>query len=192
MNKFLFYLIFFTFFFNIEGNASEMFPSKLDYEQVINIGKMKSHDNKFTLYFRTRKKAVLTKGAEFNYIIDYPQDLYYLQNDTGKIFPLITYDWFPKKIKELGTSYDLPIFPEDFAYYLLSDNETLILVSGMKSIKSNYKYNIKNGKLETLPKNEDYKLRFVFSLLKDCGFSDLNATFKCSFYKPLISENLIR
>ena len=192
MNKFLFYLIFFTFFFNIEGNANEMSPSKLDYEQVINIGKMKSHDNKFTLYFRTREKAVLTKGVEFNYIIDYPQDLYYLHNDTGKIFPLITYDWFPKKIKELGTSYDLPIFPEDFAYYLLSDNETLILVSGMKSIKSNYKYNIKNGKLETLPKSEGYKLRFVFSLLKDCGFSDLNATFKCSFYKPLISENLIR
>ena len=192
MNKFLFYLIFFTFFFNIEGNASEMFPSKLDYEQVINIGKMKSHDNKFTLYFRTREKAVLAKGVELNYIIDYPQDLYYLQNDTGKIFPLITYDWFPKKIKELGTSYDLPIFPEDFAYYLLSDNETLILVSGMKSIKSNYKYNIKNGKLETLSKKKDYKLRFVFSLLKDCGFSDLNATFKCSFYKPLISENLIR
>ena len=192
MNKLLFYLIFFTFFFIIEGNSNEMSPSKLDYEQVINIGKMKSHDNKFTLYFRTREKAVLTKGVEFNYIIDYPQDLYYLQNDTGKIFPLITYDWFPKKIRELGTSYDLPIFPEDFAYYLLSDNETLILVSGMKSIKSNYKYNIKNGKLETLPKNEDYKLRFVFSLLKDCGFSDLNATFKCSFYKPLISENLIR
>ncbi len=192
MNKFLFYLLLFTFFINFEGNSNEMSPSKLDYEQVINIGKMKSHDNKFTLYFRTREKAVLTKGVEFNYIIDYPQDLYYLQNDTGKIFPLITYDWFPKKIKELGTSYDLPIFPEDFAYYLLSDNETLILVSGMKSIKSNYKYNIKNGKLETLPKNEDYKLRFVFSLLKDCGFSDLNATFKCSFYKPLISENLIR
>ena len=192
MNKFLFYLLLFTFFINFEGNSNEMSPSKLDYEQVINIGKMKSHDNKFTLYFRTREKAVLTKGVEFNYIIDYPQDLYYLQNDTGKIFPLITYDWFPKKIKKLGTSYDLPIFPEDFAYYLLSDNETLILVSGMKSIKSNYKYNIKNGKLETLPKNEDYKLRFVFSLLKDCGFSDLNATFKCSFYKPLISENLIR
>ena len=97
MNKLLFYLIFFTFFFIIEGNSNEMSPSKLDYEQVINIGKMKSHDNKFTLYFRTREKAVLTKGVEFNYIIDYPQDLYYLQNDTGKIFPLITYDWFPKK-----------------------------------------------------------------------------------------------
>tara|TARA_B100000029_G_scaffold273994_1_gene268763 strand:+ start:2066 stop:2644 length:579 start_codon:yes stop_codon:yes gene_type:complete len=192
MKKFLFFIIIFTFFFNIEGNSNEMSPEKLDYEQVINIGKMKSHDKKFTLYFRTREKAVLAKGVEFNYIIDYPQDLYYLHHDTGKIFPLITYDWFPKKIKELGISYDLPIFPEDFAYYLLSDNETLILVSGMKTIKSNYKYNIKNGKLETLPKNQNYKLRFVFSLLKDCGFSDLNATFKCSFYKPLISENLIR
>ena len=169
-----------------------MSPSKLDYEQVINIGEMKSHDNKFTLYFRTREKAVLTRGVEFNYIIDYPQDLYYLYHDTGEIFPLITYDWFPKKIKELGTSYDLPIFPEDFAYYLLSDNETLILVSGIKSIQSNYKYNIKNRELEVLPKNKDYKLRFIFSLLKDCGFSDLNDTFKCSFYKPLISENLIR
>ena len=192
MKSFLFFIIFFTIFINIEGNANEMSSSKLDYEQVINIGKMKSHDNKFTLYFRTREKAVLARGAELNYIIDYPQDLYYLHHDTGEIFPLITYDWFPKKIKELGSSYDLPIFPEDFAYYLLSDNETLILVSGVKSIKSNYKYNIKNRKLDSIPKNEDYKLRFVFSLLKDCGFSDIKATFKCSFYKPLISENLIR
>ena len=192
MKNFFYYLIFFVFFLNVKGNSNETSPLQLDYQQVINIGEMQSHDNKFTLYFKTREKAVLAKGEEVNYINDYPQDLYYLQHDTGKIYPLITYDWFPKKIKELGTSYDLPIFPEDFAYYLLSDNETLILVSGMKSIKSNYKYNIKNGKLETLPKNEGYKLRFVFSLLKDCGFSDLNATFKCSFYKPLISENLIR
>ena len=192
MKSFLFFIIFFTFFINIKGSSNETSSSKLDYEQVINIGKMKSHDDKFTLYFRTREKAVLARGAELNYIIDYPQDLYYLHHDTGEIFPLITYDWFPKKIKELGSSYDLPIFPEDFAYYLLSDNETLILVSGVKSIKSNYKYNIKNRKLDSIPKNEDYKLRFVFSLLKDCGFSDIKATFKCSFYKPLISENLIR
>ena len=192
MKNFFIYIIFFLFFFNIEGNSNEMLPSKMDYEQVINIGEMKSHDNKFTLYFKTREKSVLTKGIEFNYIIDYPQDLYYLHHATGKSYPLITYDWFPKKIKELGSSFDLPIFPEDFAYYLLSDNETLILVSGMKSIKSNYRYNIMSKKLETISKNEDYKLRFVFSLLKDCGFSNLEATFKCSFYKPLISENLIR
>ena len=98
----------------MEGKSNEMSPSKLDYEQVINIGKMLSHDNLFTLYFNTREKAILAKGQEFNYIKDYPQDLYYLNNVTGRVYPLITYDWFPKKVKELGTSYDLPIFPEDF------------------------------------------------------------------------------
>ena len=169
-----------------------MSASKTDYEKIINIGKMLSHDKKFTLYFKTREKAVLAKGSEFNYIKDFPQDLYYLHHDTGKIYPLITYDWFPKKIKELGTSYDLPIFPEDFAYYLLSDNETLVMISGIKSIKYNYKFNLKNRKLEILPRNYNYKLRFVFSLLKDCGYSDISATHKCLFYKPLISENLIR
>ena len=40
------------------------------------------------LYFRTREKAVLAKGGEFNYITDYPQDLYILYNDTGKISPV--------------------------------------------------------------------------------------------------------
>jgi len=113
-----------------------------------------------------------------------------LYNDTGKISPVITYDWFPQKVKELGLSYDLPIFPEDFAYYLLSDNETLIMISGVKSIRSNFKYNIKKNKLEKLPKDSKYKL-FVSSLLKDCGYKDINATYKCSFYKPLISINLI-
>ena len=184
--------MFFYFFFNVEGNASEVLPSKFNYEQVINIGKMISHNKKFTLYFKTREKAVLTKGLEINYIKDYPQDLYYLHNDSGKIYPLITYDWFPNKVKELGTNYDLPIFPEDFAYYLLSDNETLVMISGIKTIRSNYKFNLKNKKLEILPINKNYELRFVFSLLRDCGFSDINSTYKCSFYKPLISENLIR
>ena len=99
MKKFIFYLLFFAFVFNIEGNANEMSSSKLDYEQVINIGKMKSHDDKFTLYFRTREKAILARAEEFNYITDYPQDLYILYNDTGKIDPLITYDWFPKMVK---------------------------------------------------------------------------------------------
>ena len=192
MRKFLFCIIIFIFFINVKANTTEMSASKMDYEQVINIGKMISHDKKFTLYFKTREKAVLAKGAEFNYIKDYPQDLYYLHHSTGNIYPLITYDWFPKKIKELGTSYDLPIFPEDFAYYLLSDNETLVMISGIKSIRSNYKFSLKSKKLELLPKNHNYKLRFVFSLLKDCGYSDLSATHKCLFYKPLISENLIR
>jgi len=42
----------------------------------LNVGHMVSHDNSFTLFFKTRKKAILAKGEEFNYINDYPQDLY--------------------------------------------------------------------------------------------------------------------
>ena len=190
MKKLFIYFVFFFLLFNIEGNSNEVSPVQQDFEEVFNVGKMLSHDNKFTLYFRTREKAVLAKGGEFNYITDYPQDLYILHNDTGKINPVITYDWFPKKVKELGSSYNLPVFPEDYAYYLLSDNETLIMISGIKSIRSNFKFNLKNNKLEKLPTNNNYKL-FISSLLKDCGYQDINATYKCSFYKPLISANLI-
>ena len=39
---------------------------------------MLSHDKKFTLFFKSREKAVLARGEEFNYITDYPQDLYIL------------------------------------------------------------------------------------------------------------------
>ena len=106
------------------------------------------------------------------------------------INPVITYDWFPKRVRELGLSYNLPVFPEDYAYYLLSDNETLIMISGIKSIRSNFKFNLKNNTLEKLPMDNKYKL-FVSSLLKDCGYKNTNATSKCSFYKPLISTNLI-
>ncbi len=183
--------MFFYLFFNIEGKGNEKLSTKLDYEQVINVGKMLSHDKKFTLFFKTREKAILAKGNDVNYIRDYPQDLYYFRHETGKVYPLITYDWFPKKVKELGSNYNLPIFPEDFAYYLLEDNETLVMISGIKSIKSNYKFNLKTQRLELIPRDENYRMRFVFSLLKSCGYKNLNSTFECSFYKPLISENLI-
>ena len=113
MKKLFIYFIFFFLFFNIEGNSNEISPVKQDFEEIFNIGKMLSHDDRFTLYFRTREKAVLAKGKEFNYIIDYPQDLYILYNDTGKTTPIITYDWFPQKVKELGSNYNLPVFPED-------------------------------------------------------------------------------
>ena len=190
MKKLFIHFIFFFLLYNIEGNSNEVSPVQQDFEEVFNVGKMLSHDDRFTLYFKTREKAVLAKGEEFNYITDYPQDLYILYNDTGKISPVITYDWFPQKVKELGSSYDLPVFPEDYAYYLLSDNETLIMISGVKSIRSNYKFNLKNNKLETLPTNNNYKL-FVSSLLKNCSYQNINATYQCSFYKPLISTNLI-
>jgi len=190
MKKLLLYFMLFFLFFNIEGNSDEILPVKENFEEVFNVGTMISHDDKFTLYFRTREKAVLARGEEFNYIKDYPQDLYILYNDTGKTSPLITYDWFPKKVKELGSNYNLPVFPEDYAYYLLNDNKTLIMISGIKSIRSNFKFNLKDNKLEKLPKDNDYKL-YISSLLKDCGYKDMSDTYKCSYYKPLISENLI-
>jgi len=190
MKKIFSYFIFFFLFFNLEGNSDEIHPIKENFEEVFNVGTMLSHDDKFTLYFRTREKAVLARGEDFNYITDYPQDLYILYNETGKTSPVITYDWFPKKAKELSLIYNLPVFPEDYAYYLLSDNETLIMISGIKSFRSNFKFNLKNNKLEKLPVNNNYKL-YISSLLKNCGYKDISATYKCSFYKPLISENLI-
>ena len=190
MKKLLIYFILFFYLFGLEVKANDSFSYKAELEEVFNVGTMLSHDDKFTLYFRTREKAVLAKGKEFNYITDYPQDLYILYNDTGKTSPVITYDWFPKKVKELGSNYNLPVFPEDYAYYLLNDNRTLIMISGIKSIRSNFKFNLHNNKLEKLSKDNNYKL-FVSSLLKDCGYKDINSTYKCSFYKPLISENLI-
>jgi len=190
MKRLLLYFILFFLFLNLKGNSDEILPVKENFEEVFNVGTMISHDDKFTLYFRTRVKAVLARGEEFNYIKDYPQDLYILYNDTGKTTPLITYDWFPKKVKELGSSYDLPVFPEDYAYYLLSDNKTLIMISGIKSIRSNFKFNLKDNKLEKLPMDNDYKL-YISSLLKDCGYKDISDTYKCSYNKPLISENLI-
>ena len=190
MRFFLFLFIVFITFFNLQTYANESNPSKQDFEEVFNIGKMQSHDKKFTLFFKSREKAVLARGEEFNYITDYPQDLYILNNDSGKTSPVITYDWFPQKAKSLSLINNLPIFPEDYAYYLLNDNETLIMISGVKFIRSNFKFNLKYKKLEKLPNNSKYKL-FVSSLLKDCGYKDINSTYKCSYYKPLISVNLI-
>ena len=190
MKKLFLYFILFFLFFNIEGNSDEILPIKENFEEVFNIGTMISHDDKFTLYFKTREKAVLARGEEFNYITDYPQDLYILYNDTGRTNPIITYDWFPKKVKEMGSNYNLPVFPEDYAYYLLNDNETLIMISGIKSIRTNFKFNLKKNQLEKLPSDNNYKL-YISSLLKDCGYKDINSTYKCYFYKPLISENLI-
>ena len=190
MTKFFSYFLFLVLFLNIEGYSDETYPVKDNFEEVFNIGTMLSHDDKFTLYFRTREKAILAKGEELNYIKDYPQDLYILYNESGRSNPLITHDWFPKKVKELGSSYSLPVFPEDYAYYLLNDNETLIMISGIKSIRSNFKFSLKDNKLEKLPVENDYKI-YISSLLKNCGYKNISDTYNCSYYKPLISENLI-
>ena len=62
MKRFFPYLIFFYLIFNIEGKGDEINPVKPNFEEIFNIGAMLSHDDKFTLYFKTREKAVVAKG----------------------------------------------------------------------------------------------------------------------------------
>ena len=153
MKKFLLHTLLFLFCFNIEVSSNESIPYKQDVREIFNIGKMVSHNKEFTLFFKTRNKAVLAKGQDFNYITDYPQDLYLFNNETEKTKPLITYDWFPNKAKSLINNYEYPVFPEDYAYYLLVDNHTIIMISAVKSINKNFKYNIDTNSLETLAEN---------------------------------------
>ena len=97
---------------------------------------------------------------------------------------------FPKKAKYFFKNYKYPVFPEDFAYYLLNDNNTLILVSAEKDYNQNLKFDIKKKKL-TIGENRG-KLNFIISTYaKICGFKSLKNNFECNIYKPLISKNLI-
>ena len=151
---------------------------------------MKSHHDKFTLYFKTSEKPIIARGQYSNYITDYPQDLYIYDHLTKKEHSLISYDWFPKKAKKFFKSYKYPVFPEDFAYYLLNDNNTLILVSAFKDYNQNLIYDISKKELG-IQKNRG-KLNFIISTYaKNCGYKSLKNNFECNIYKPLISKNLI-
>ena len=179
-------IIFFLLF--IQNSNSE--DSLEDINDIFHIGKMDSHNKNFVLFFKTREKAILARGEEFNYITDYPQDLYIYDRKTKKSEPLITYEWFPKLAKFYLSNYDFPVFPEDFAYYLMKDNKTLIMVSAVKNINQNLIYNIATKKLDKYLTNG--KLDFIVSSIsKDCGFTTMEDTYKCNYYKPLISQNLI-
>jgi hypothetical protein len=159
-------------------------------DKMFFIGKMISHDKNFALYFKTRDKAVLARGENFNYITDYPQDLYIYDYKTKISSPLISYEWFPSQAKYLLENYDFPVFPEDFAYYLLKDNNTLIMISAVKNINYNFQFDIANKKLNQYPSGGKFEF-IISSIAKNCGHSQLNENYKCSYYKPLISNNLI-
>ena len=190
MKKFILFIIFFAVIFNTAGGTNESAPFKQNIREIFNIGKMLSHDKEFTLFFKTRDKAILAKGEDFNYITDYPQDLYLFNNKTEKTKPLITYDWFPNRAKSLLNEYKYPVFPEDYAYYLLNDNRTIIMISAVKSINGNFKYNIDTNKLEALKKNNRFNF-MISSILKGCDFKNMSSLYECKYYKPLISTNLI-
>ena len=186
--KFKVFLVFIFLSLFIQNSNSESNLTKLD--DIFYIGKMESHNNDFVLFFKTREKAILAKGEEFNYITDYPQDLYIYDKKTKKTEPLITYEWFPRLAKFYLSNYDFPVFPEDFAYYLMRDNKTLIMVSAVKNINQNLKFDILTKKLGKYPSKG--KLDFIVSSVsKDCGFSSMEDTYECNYYKPLISQNLI-
>jgi len=159
-------------------------------DSFFHIGQMNSHDKNFSLYFKTREKSILARGEDFNYITDFPQDLYIYNYKTKTSFPLISYEWFPSRAKFFLEEYDFPVFPEDFAYYLLKDNNTLVMISAIKNIKKNFKFDIANKKLNSYPSNGKFDF-IISSIAKNCGHSNLKENYKCSYYKPLISNNLI-
>ena len=184
----VFFLLLFSQNSNSENDSGYVELPTLD--EIFYIGKMNSHNNDFVLFFKTREKAILAKGEEYNYITDYPQDLYIYDRKSEETKPLITYDWFPRHAKFYLSNYDFPVFPEDFAYYLMKDNKTLIMVSAIKNINQNLKFDISTKKLDKYPTKG--KLDFIVSSIsKDCGFASMDDTYKCNYYKPLISQNLI-
>jgi|TARA_B100000780_G_scaffold267023_1_gene223732 hypothetical protein len=186
VNKFIINIILLIFVSNY-SLAENQEPSA---DSFFHIGQMNSHDKIFSLYFKTRKKAILARGEDFNYVTDFPQDLYIYYYKTKTSSPLISYEWFPSQAKYLLGNYNFPVFPEDFAYYLLKDNNTLVMISAIKNIKKNFKFDIANKKLINYSTNG--KLDFIISsIAKDCGHSTLKESYKCSYYKPLISNNLI-
>ena len=139
---------------------------------------MDSHNKEFSLYFKGRDKSILAKGEESNYINDYPKDLYIYNYSTKSSSPLISYDWFPSQAKYFLQEYDFPVFPDDFAYYLLKDDKTLVMISAVKSLNANYPT---TGKFDFI----------ISSFSKDCGHYKFKDNYKCNIYKPLISSNLI-
>ncbi len=153
------------------------------------IDKMDSYDENFALYFKTRKKAILAKGENSNYINDFPKDLYIYNYKTKESSPLISYEWFPKRARYFLQEYNFPVFPDDFAYYLLSDNKTLVMISASKSLNVNFKFDILERKLELYPINGKFDF-IISSIAKSCGYSEFKDNYKCKFYKPLISSNL--
>jgi len=157
---------------------------------LFHIGQMNSYDKHFALFFKTRDKAILARGEDYNYVTDFPQDLYIYNYKTKISSPLISYEWFPSQAKHLLESYDYPVFPEDFAYYLLKDNNTLVMISAIKNINKNFKFDIANKKLNRYPSNGKFDF-IISSIAKNCGHSKLKENYKCNYYKPLISNNLI-
>ena len=186
MSRILF-LIIFIFSFNEIVIAKD---NEFLADDLFHIDHMNSHNKNFALYFKGREKSILARGETTNYINDYPKDLYIFDYKTKVSSPLISYEWFPSHAKYYLGEYDFPVFPDDFAYYLLKDNNTLVMISAVKSLNANVKFDIIEKKLELYPTNGKFDF-IISSFAKNCGHFEFKDNYKCSFYKPLISSDLI-
>ena len=135
--------------------------NKLMVDNLFHIDQMNSHDENFALYFKPREKAILSRGENSNYINDFPKDLFIYDYKTKSSSPLISYEWFPARAKYFLKEYSFPVFPDDFAYYLLEDNRTLVMISAVKNLNKNFKFDISKKELELYPKNG--KFNFIIS-----------------------------
>ena len=186
MKKLFFIFISYFIFINFVYSQDKFFQ----LDDLFHIDHMDSHNKEFALYFKGREKSILARGENSNYINDYPRDLYIYNYSTKSSSPLISYEWFPTQAKYFLQEYDFPVFPDDFAYYLLKDNKTLVMISAVKSLNENFKYDLHNKKLELYPTNGKFDF-IISSFSKDCGHYKFRDNYKCSIYKPLISSSLI-
>ena len=162
-------IIFFIFFLILSLHKTSFTKDNVfRADDLFHIDKMNSYNNNFALYFKSREKSVLAKGEVSNYINDFPQDLYIYDYQSKKSSPLISYEWFPSQAKYHLQEYDFPVFPDDFAYYLLKDNQTLIMISAVKSLRANFKFDIAKKKLELYPANGKFEF-IISSFAKNCG-----------------------
>ena len=81
--------------------TNSTYGEEQDYnaDNLFHIGQMNSYDENFSLYFKTREKSILARGENFNYVTDFPQDLYIYNYKTKTSTPLISYEWFPSQAK---------------------------------------------------------------------------------------------
>ena len=182
-------IILIIFLFSLIKIASAK-DNEFSADDLFHIDKMNSHNEHFALYFKGREKSILARGETTNYINDYPKDLYIFDYKTKVSSPLISYEWFPSHAKYYLGEYNLPVFQDDFAYYLLKDNNTLVMISAVKSLNANFKFDIIERKLELYPTTGKFDF-IISSFAKNCGHFEFKDNYKCSFYKPLISSNLI-
>jgi hypothetical protein len=64
------------------------------------------------------------------------------------------------------------------------------MISAVKSLNANFKFDIIEKKLELYPTTGKFDF-IISSFAKSCGHFEFKDNYKCSFYKPLISSNLI-